>query len=363
MARRTVLTSRQRSALFALPQREADLLRHYTLSDEDLQNIGARRRPSNKLGFALQLCVLRYPGRLLAPGEFVPPAVVDFIGRAPTPVAVHQAPARPRTAIAAIGDATARGRAGSDADHLAPGSGAAAWRRRSATARGRACTDTDRHPIQNPGPAETGRGWRSDPPPPLGALDATSTAGGGNRDRSADVDRGGTARARAAAVGRVSGRRPAATLQRGRGRHVRRAGVPRRRLAEGRVPTRFVLKYTLRRRSEASAAHQAVEAGPGHAGDLGAGALGDAQLEEAADLRPWRFPPSLTPCFRRRRRSIWAPLLAPGRVATGWPGCWRASRRCSVTTTPSASAGRRCAIRTWSPCVRRFVGAAMRRSR
>ena len=39
------------------------------------------RRPRNKLGFALQLCVLRHPGRLLAPGEFVPPAVVDFIGR------------------------------------------------------------------------------------------------------------------------------------------------------------------------------------------------------------------------------------------------------------------------------------------
>ena len=66
MARRTVLTSRQRSALFSLPQREADLLRHYTLSDEDLQNIGAPRRPRNKLGFALQLCVLRYPGRFLA---------------------------------------------------------------------------------------------------------------------------------------------------------------------------------------------------------------------------------------------------------------------------------------------------------
>ena len=56
-------------------------VRHYTLSDEDLQNIGARRRPRNKLGFALQLCVLRHPGRLLAPGEFVPPAVVGFIGR------------------------------------------------------------------------------------------------------------------------------------------------------------------------------------------------------------------------------------------------------------------------------------------
>ena len=81
MARRTVLTGRQRSALFSLPQHEADLLRHYTLSDEDLQHIEARRRPRNKLGFALQLCVLRYPGRLLAPGEFIPPAVVDFIGR------------------------------------------------------------------------------------------------------------------------------------------------------------------------------------------------------------------------------------------------------------------------------------------
>ena len=81
MAQRTVLTGRQRSALFSLPQREADLLRHYTLSDEDLQNIGARRRPRNKLGFALQLCALRYPGRLLTPGEFVPPPVVDFIGR------------------------------------------------------------------------------------------------------------------------------------------------------------------------------------------------------------------------------------------------------------------------------------------
>ena len=81
MARRTVLTGRQRSALFSLPQHEADLLCHYTLSDEDLQHIEARRRPRNKLGFALQLCVLHYPGRLLAPGEFIPPAVVDFVGR------------------------------------------------------------------------------------------------------------------------------------------------------------------------------------------------------------------------------------------------------------------------------------------
>ena len=42
MARRTVLTSRQRAALFCVPEREADLLRHYTLSDEGLENINTR---------------------------------------------------------------------------------------------------------------------------------------------------------------------------------------------------------------------------------------------------------------------------------------------------------------------------------
>ena len=62
MARRTVLTGRQRSALFSFPQHEADLLRHYTLSDEDLQHIEARRRPRNKLGFALQLVRAPLPG-------------------------------------------------------------------------------------------------------------------------------------------------------------------------------------------------------------------------------------------------------------------------------------------------------------
>ena len=51
MARRPVLTSQQRSALFSLPPREADLRRHDTLSDDDL-HIGARRRLRNKLGFA-----------------------------------------------------------------------------------------------------------------------------------------------------------------------------------------------------------------------------------------------------------------------------------------------------------------------
>jgi TnpA family transposase len=75
MPRRVTLTDRQRDALFRLPIEQGELLMHYTLSDEDLGHIRQRRRPRNRFGFALQLCVLRYPGRVLAPGEVMPAPV------------------------------------------------------------------------------------------------------------------------------------------------------------------------------------------------------------------------------------------------------------------------------------------------
>jgi len=80
MAHRTVLTERQRSALFDLPTDRTVMLRHYTLADDDLEIIRARRRPHNRFGFALQLCALRYPGRLLTPGEVIPLEVTRFLG-------------------------------------------------------------------------------------------------------------------------------------------------------------------------------------------------------------------------------------------------------------------------------------------
>ncbi|PNQ02804.1 Tn3 family transposase [Sphingobium sp. SA916] len=79
MPRRVTLTDRQREALLHLPVDQGELLRHYTLSDEDLGHIRQRRRAHNRFGFALQLCVLRYPGRVLAPGELIPAQVSDFI--------------------------------------------------------------------------------------------------------------------------------------------------------------------------------------------------------------------------------------------------------------------------------------------
>lgn len=79
MPRCNILTDRQRAVLFHLPTDEAALLRHYTLADDDLEIIRARRRPHNRFGFALQLCALRYPGRLLALGEVIPEALARFL--------------------------------------------------------------------------------------------------------------------------------------------------------------------------------------------------------------------------------------------------------------------------------------------
>jgi TnpA family transposase len=79
MPRRRAITDARLDALLALPTVEPDLIRHYTLSPADLAVIARRRRPHNRLGFALQLCALRYPGRLLRPGEVVPRDVLVFV--------------------------------------------------------------------------------------------------------------------------------------------------------------------------------------------------------------------------------------------------------------------------------------------
>lgn len=79
MPRRSVLTERQRSALFDLPTDQAMILQHYTLADDDIELIRTRRHSHNRLGFALQLCAFRYPGRLLTSGETIPLEVSQFI--------------------------------------------------------------------------------------------------------------------------------------------------------------------------------------------------------------------------------------------------------------------------------------------
>jgi TnpA family transposase len=80
MPSRHILTERQRAALFDLPTTEVEMLHHYILADDNVEHIQDRRRPENRIGFALQLCVLRYPGRLLSQGEVIPDKLLRFIG-------------------------------------------------------------------------------------------------------------------------------------------------------------------------------------------------------------------------------------------------------------------------------------------
>ena len=66
MPRRSILSAAERESLLALPDTKDDLIRHYTLSDTDLSFIRQRRGPANRLGFAVQLCYLRFPGTAMA---------------------------------------------------------------------------------------------------------------------------------------------------------------------------------------------------------------------------------------------------------------------------------------------------------
>ena len=55
------------------------MVRHYMLSSEDLALINRRRGDPNRLGFALMLCYLRFPGRILQQGEQPPAALCAFV--------------------------------------------------------------------------------------------------------------------------------------------------------------------------------------------------------------------------------------------------------------------------------------------
>lgn len=73
------MTERQRAELLALPTTEAEAVRQYSLSDSDLATIARSRSPANRLGYALQLCCLRYPGRYLRRDELLPAIMLDYV--------------------------------------------------------------------------------------------------------------------------------------------------------------------------------------------------------------------------------------------------------------------------------------------
>jgi hypothetical protein len=77
--RRQQLTETQTAALFDPPTEPRELIRHYTLSAGDLAIVHRCRGEHNRLGCALMLCYLRYPGRPLRAGERPPAELTAFV--------------------------------------------------------------------------------------------------------------------------------------------------------------------------------------------------------------------------------------------------------------------------------------------
>ena len=81
MPRRSILSAAERECLLALPDAEDELIRHYTFGEPDLSLIRQRRGDANRLGVAVQLCLLRFPGQGLLPDVAVPTPLLHWIGR------------------------------------------------------------------------------------------------------------------------------------------------------------------------------------------------------------------------------------------------------------------------------------------
>ncbi len=58
---------------------DREITRYYTFTQKELDLIHRRRRPSNRLGFAVQLALLHFPGRTLMEVKEVPKAILSAI--------------------------------------------------------------------------------------------------------------------------------------------------------------------------------------------------------------------------------------------------------------------------------------------
>ena len=120
MPARLSLTKAQRDALLTLPDTEEAFIRHYSFTGEDGEILWRYRTPETRLAFALQLCILRYPGRVLRRGEVmplhllafiaeqvgVPPAAIGGFARRPQTRYEHLAALRSRFGFCDLTDAT-----------------------------------------------------------------------------------------------------------------------------------------------------------------------------------------------------------------------------------------------------------------
>lgn len=76
-----ILSQEQRKELTTIPESISDyvMAKYYTLSKEDINHIQSHRRDTNRLGFAIQLCCLKYPGWCFTSSEDIPEKVLVYI--------------------------------------------------------------------------------------------------------------------------------------------------------------------------------------------------------------------------------------------------------------------------------------------
>jgi hypothetical protein len=79
MPRRELLTSSERLELLAFPEDEGELIRLYTLTKPDLAFVRQHRGDHNRLGIAVLMSYLRFPGRILAAGERPHGPLLDIV--------------------------------------------------------------------------------------------------------------------------------------------------------------------------------------------------------------------------------------------------------------------------------------------
>ena len=79
MPRRSILSATERDSLTALPDTRDELIRRYTFNDNELALIRQRRGDPNRLGFAVQMSLLRYPGQGLAVDGALPAPMLHWI--------------------------------------------------------------------------------------------------------------------------------------------------------------------------------------------------------------------------------------------------------------------------------------------
>ena len=79
MPRRSTLSAMEREQLLALPDTSEEFIRQYTFSEADLSLIHQHRGVANRLGFAVQLCYLRFPGVVLGLDQLPASSVLTFV--------------------------------------------------------------------------------------------------------------------------------------------------------------------------------------------------------------------------------------------------------------------------------------------